>query len=790
VSLILIIALLLPACDPAGAASTQAGGPQLNGYLLLWHDWTGPESSVLNNLLDQFQQLHPGVTVISMAVPSDQLVQSFTSRVAAGLGPDLVLADAGLVYQLAQAGVLRDVGGRTDIDTSLLQDAALSEVRAGHHLWGLPFALHTQVLYYNTALVKSVPATLNAWMAQASNQEKVAFDTNLAQSFWGVGDFGGSMFNDQGEWVLDRGGFVNWIDALKALQATPGFIMGTDSARLLSLFESGQAAFYIGYSRDLPQLQETLGADKLSLATLPGGPNDNPARPILQTDAFAFNRVSSPQETGLAVALATFMTSLQQQTRLTVDPIGRLPVHTQVRYRQTLSPLVTALAMQSRTAVPISFERRPVWNGLSQGESEISSLYMQALAGIKPSNQVVEQISAKITAEFNLQVSSVNPKSLCPALKGGVQHQVTLWHSLQKEEAGALDQIANNFMDVCTGVSLQLSSYNPDQIGQKYKQALSSGSGPDMLLASSRLTPQLAEAGLIQDLTNLVDPTYLQQFIPAAESALRYQGGLYGLPTSVAVQALYYNTDLVKQPLLNLNEVPVQITLQRQFALPAGFSDAYWGLAPFGGFEFNGQTGQVQNDRGLLNWLNWLLMARNQPGMGVTTDFAMAEDLFASGQAAYFVGGPTSLSRLRSELGRDKFGVTLLPAGPEGPAGPVLQVQGVMINPNNDKAATDIALAFAKYLATPESQRILLQTGTYVSAVVTVDLTNFPQLNGFREQAKVSSLLIETPDFTIVEKLGDQLFREVLNKGAEPAQAVKAFKSDLAQAINGLVTGQ
>jgi arabinogalactan oligomer/maltooligosaccharide transport system substrate-binding protein len=741
-------------------------------------------------LLDRFQQLHPNVTVISLTVPPDQLVQTFSERVAAGLGPDLLLVDAGLVYDLAQAGLLKDFGQRADIDTSLFLNTALDAVRDGEKLYGLPFAVHTQILYYNTELVTAPPTTLDEWIAQASTDDRVAFNTNLAEAFWGVRAFGGRIFNEEGQWVLDKGGFINWIDTLKALQATPGFVVDNDGERLRTMFMSGEAAFYIGDSRDLRQLQETLGEDKLSLTVLPSGPNSRTPGPILRTDAFALNRIASPQETNLAVELVKFMTNLQQQRRITVEPVGRLPTHTQVRFRQTLSPLVTELAKQSRTTVSIPFEHWPVWVELTRERTEMNDLYVQALSGISPSNRAVQDISAIITDRFNLEVEDRDPAALCPALEVATEPEVTLWHSFHNEEAEALAEIAGSFEELCPGITLQLATFDAEQIEHQYRQAVSAGDGPDVLLASSRFTAQLADEGLVRDVSEFLDTSFMQRFIPDAEAAMRNNGRLYGVPVSVAVLALYYNLNLVEDPLLNLNEVSIRVTSERQFALPATFSYGYWGLAPFGGFEFDSETGEIIQDQGLLNWLNWLQTIRNQPGMVVSTDFARTEELFASGEAAYLISGPGSLSRLRRELGAEKFDVALLPAGPEGPASPILQVQGIMISPNSGEAATATAMAFAKYLVAPESQKTLLRTGTHVSAVVTVDLTDFPKLNGFREQAKVSVVVIETPGFSVVEELGDELFEAVLEQEAKPVEAVENFEEAVAESIDENVTGQ
>ncbi|MCB0226661.1 MAG: carbohydrate ABC transporter substrate-binding protein, partial [Anaerolineae bacterium] len=438
----LLVSLPLTACGSETESNATATARQSKGTILLWHDWTGAESAYLNSLLDRYRQLHPGVNVISVAVPGDELVATFRERTEAGLGPDVLLVDAGLAYELAQADLLKDLGERDDIDRSRYLGAALNTVRDDDRLYGLPFSLHTQVLYYNTELAPPPPLTLDAWLSDISNTRKVAFNSGLTEAFWGVPAFGGRVLNDQGQWVLDRGGFVNWIDFIKTIQATPGFIVDTDPTRLQTLFENGEAAYYPADSRALPQLQAALGEEQLGVAALPGGPSGEPAGPILKTDVFVFSWVAGQEETNLAMTLVEFMTNLEQQSRLIVEPMGRLPAHAQVRYGQNLAPAILELARQSRTALPISFTQRPVWNELTRDTSDVNELYRLALAGIEPSNQAVQEISSQIIQEFDLDRVESNLDTLCPTLENDETRVVTLWHDLQNEEAEALADIS------------------------------------------------------------------------------------------------------------------------------------------------------------------------------------------------------------------------------------------------------------------------------------------------------------------------------------------------------------
>jgi maltose-binding protein MalE len=172
-------------------------------------------------------------------------------------------------------------------------------------------------------------------------------------------------------------------------------------------------------------------------------------------------------------------------------------------------------------------------------------------------------------------------------------------------------------------------------------------------------------------------------------------------------------------------------------------------------------------------------------GFDETFDYTEAEDAFAYEEAAYFVSGPWSLPRLQEEVGEERFSVSPLPGGPFGPGFPMLQVQGTMVNANADPIATGVAVAFGQYLNLPESQRAFLETGNHVTASVTLDLTEYPQIDAFREQAKSSALVVENTKFAQMEALGDELYRQVLIEGADPATAVQQFRQAVLKA-NGV----
>lgn len=772
--------LLLVLWLSAGCSVFPAGNSEeLQGRVLLWHDWLPEEAAVLNSLVDRFSDLHPGVEVISIPVATDELYATYADRSAAGLGPDLMLIDAGLVYRLAQSGLLRDLADRTDIDRSLFLSSALSSVSTDTELFALPFALHTTVLLYNRTLVQEPPADLDALIAQVSGGVPFGLPTGFVDAFWGVGAYNGVAFDEHGRLALAQGGFVNWLDFLHTAQSIPGFMLDADMNDLARRFLAGELPYLVTDSRNIPRLRDGLtemfGEDALGVALLPSGPGGGAGTPVLNVDAFAFSRATDQDELNLAMEFARFMVSNQQQIQLATEAVGRIPANAQVRLSQSVPEATAVLARQSRTARSIPFFIRPIWNALHANEFEFLDGYRQVLAGNMSASRFARRMVDAIGEAYDIPVARTDAAELCPLQPT----TVTMWHTLARDEAHALEIIAERFGETCPGTRIVPERRDPDSAFDEFVDAAQLGGGPDIFFEASRWLPQLAEQGLLRDLTEYVPPRSLQQFIPRAAETMRYRNRLYGIPESVAVLALFINTTENQDAPLDLDELLVQVTSEERLALPATFFFGYWGMESFGDFTVDAENRLVTDASGLSPWLDWLQQAQTSRGVDLYLDFDEAEDAFAYEEASFFVSGPWSLPRLREEVGETRFSVVPLPDGPEGPGSPILQVQGVMVNAGADDLAVEAAVAFAQFMNLPDSQNLLLATGNHVSASVNVNLEGYPLIAGFRDQARVAQSVVENSYFAMVEEAGDRLYRAVIVNGADPDVAVDRFLADV-----------
>ena len=67
--------------------SCQSNSPdgQLKGRVSLWHSWTPEEALILEEVLDQFKEIHPDVQIITTAFPYDQILPELMGRVTSDL---------------------------------------------------------------------------------------------------------------------------------------------------------------------------------------------------------------------------------------------------------------------------------------------------------------------------------------------------------------------------------------------------------------------------------------------------------------------------------------------------------------------------------------------------------------------------------------------------------------------------------------------------------------------------------------------------------------------------------
>ena len=611
----LLIVMIVPTgCNSAANPFTDQGSRQER--ILLWHTWSAEQSVALDAMLTSYQDLNPGVDVISVAVPEHALTSRLESNSRAGLGPDLILAEAGHVYTMAEGGLIRDLAP-LDPNLSNYLSSAVRMLSDGKRLFALPMSAHTHVLYYNRNLVETPPKTIAELMQRIEAGEVFAQASNFVDSYWGIGAYDGGIADSQRRLTFGLGGFTNWLDFLVTARTLPGFLLESDPVALQQSFINGEATYYVGDSAELVDLIAAMGADAVGVALLPTGPNGGAPRPFLKLDALAFSNVSNDNEFRQALDLAQFLTDVQNQLSLATADLGLTPINSRIRLTPSLPENSLTVARQSRTAEAISFINRPIWADLSNGALGFFDAYHQVTQGVLAPDEMVAGALVNFEEAYGLEQRQTEATDLCPAQPAAVE----VWHTLGFGEAQTLEELARQFEKTCAGTLLSLTHIPAEEIADRYQQTAGNtennaeSNEPDMLLESSRMLAPLAEEGLLLDLTERVSPNFLQQFLPEAVESMRYEGRLYGIPESLNVLALYYNPALIADPPIDVQQLTQGLDADTRLALPVGFFEAYWGMDPFGGFEYDSYTNRISETQGLINWLATLQQAAARAGV-------------------------------------------------------------------------------------------------------------------------------------------------------------------------------
>lgn len=353
---------------------------------------------------------------------------------------------------------------------------------------------------------------------------------------------------------------------------------------------------------------------------------------------------------------------------------------------------------------------------------------------------------------------------------------VKLWHSWADKDSDALAAIVARFHQSYPDIQVETTFVDYGELALAYTESVTGGDGPDLILAPNWWLRELAASNVVLPIENKISAQERRQFYPASIENLALDGKLYGLPTDYELVALYFNRRLLDEVSLpssvdDLIEL-AQETPSQGAGIYASFYHLTWGIAAHGGKLFD-KDGRVVLDQseGTAEFLTWLQRADSTPGIFVSLDYGMLMDRFKKEEYALFIDGPWSIGELRQRFGED-IGVTTLPAGHSGPAGPWLSADGVFLNPATSNEQQDIALTFARHLTNAESASTLARIAGRLPAHKDADMNGDALLAGFAEQAGSAVSQPHHPELDEVWGYANDMITQVLRGSKTPEEAV------------------
>jgi maltose-binding protein MalE len=294
VLVVLLAALLVGACrEPA-----QRG-------VVLWHSYTGQEKAALEQLAARWNARHPDEPLTLVAVPEDSFADKLTSAIPHGNGPDLFIFAHDRIAGWADAGTIEPLEYWVDdACADRFRDDALRALAYHDSLWGLPLAVKSLALYYNTDLVARPPATTDELFALApAMRQKDGFalayaNTDLYSHAPWLHAFGGQVMTAGGELAIATPEATAALQFARRLVAEGVSPDDADATHVAGLFNSGKAATVMSG----PWFRDDISGVHWQVATLPiVSTTGKPAAPFLTVEAVLMSAHARDKDTAFAV---------------------------------------------------------------------------------------------------------------------------------------------------------------------------------------------------------------------------------------------------------------------------------------------------------------------------------------------------------------------------------------------------------------------------------------------------------------------------------------------------------
>ena len=118
--------------------------------MTLWGSWSGDQVAQLKQLLQTYNDAHPGTTVTYKQ--QEVVEEKLLTAIAGGQVPDVVLWDRFTTNVYAPKGALDPIDDRLgDVDLGAFYPEAVEELRVDDQLYGLPLLVDCRALFYNKA---------------------------------------------------------------------------------------------------------------------------------------------------------------------------------------------------------------------------------------------------------------------------------------------------------------------------------------------------------------------------------------------------------------------------------------------------------------------------------------------------------------------------------------------------------------------------------------------------------------------------------------------------------------
>jgi multiple sugar transport system substrate-binding protein len=386
-------------------------------------------------------------------------------------------------------------------------------------------------------------------------------------------------------------------------------------------------------------------------------------------------------------------------------------------------------------------------------------------------------------------------------------HVLTFAGSAVGAEAEAIRRQLDRFqsMHPSMRVELRATPDAADQRHQLYVQWLNAHApDPDVLQLDVVWTPEFAAAGWILGLDRFRAST--SDFFPAAVAANRWNGVVYALPWFIDVGMLYWRTDLMTAPPVDMDDLErlaagavaehdVPFGLVWQGARYEGLVTVFLEyLGAFGGRILDDEGRVVLDseaaERALTTMHDEIHVDRIVPPAALAWQEEQVRFAFQNGQAAFMRNWPYAFGLLQDvsqSRVAGRFAVTSMPAGPGG--APTSALGGSVLAINAYSGDRDAAYPLIDFLLQPEQllerARVVGQYPPRLSMYDTPALADALNIAPHQARAIIERAVARpvTPVYTELS----EILQISLHRALTDQQPPRAALADAATAIQALL---
>ncbi|MFM1811183.1 MAG: hypothetical protein RLZZ336_121 [Cyanobacteriota bacterium] len=343
---------------------------------------------LLQDLIARYRHKNPKARIHVRSFAPDDLGPEMRLRQSSGLGPDLVISDVQVAFELHDQGLTTPVR----IPAERLNNIAAPVIRRFEEngaLLALPFSLQPQIACFNRRRIAEPPQSLQQLLELAARGHRVGLPIQIRDLAWTASGLAAAeqplllaaIQADRIPGTQEReahralGDWINWI-RMASLQQYVAFADSNDD--LYTQFLEGQLDWIPCRSLKAKLLQHKLGS-QFGASPLPGRAPNQPAAATVKLLTWSFGHHSSEMQQQLAKDFALFSLNEVNQKELMLKTQTSLPINTQVMVPSKSSQLLAAMVIGLDNGILLDFNRRMLM--LNNGAGKLQTLVRQAVLG-------------------------------------------------------------------------------------------------------------------------------------------------------------------------------------------------------------------------------------------------------------------------------------------------------------------------------------------------------------------------------------------------------------------------